>query len=183
MHVIRRLSILGGAFALATGGVMINGAGASSMHVVSTAHATGQYAVAETSGQVNKPFKIELAVSSTPSLSGLVHWTVGCVKNNKTIASKSYRETVKLPSIVKVKFRASSSSCTVAANVQISGTGKATISLESSGCAGGPLNVTHDGCQAVGATLRGSFQWRAQHPFGVDAVDAVSDTVEACGCQ
>jgi hypothetical protein len=130
MRVLRKITILAGSAVIATSGTFFVDAGATSMHVVATAHATGQYAVAETSGQVNNPSKIELAVSSKPDLSGLVQWTVGCVKHNKTVPSKSYRKTVKLPAVIVVKFSASSSSCTVAANVQIGGTGKATISLE-----------------------------------------------------
>jgi carbamoylphosphate synthase large subunit len=62
-----------------------------------------------------------------------VQWTVGCEKNNAVIPSKSYKKTVKFPAIVKVKFTKSSSTCTVAANVQLDGSGKVTISLESSG--------------------------------------------------
>ena len=130
MRVWRKLSILAASTVIATFGTFLVDAGASSVHVVATGHAKGQYALAETSGQVNNPSKIELAVSSKPALNGLVQWTVGCVKNNKTIPSKSYRKTVKLPAVIAVKFRASSSSCTVAANVQIGGTGKATSSLE-----------------------------------------------------
>jgi hypothetical protein len=128
---MRRISILAGSAVLATFGTFLIDAGASSMHVVATGHASGQYAVAETSGQVNNPSKIAVAVSSKPDLNGLVQWTVGCEKNNKVIPSKSYKKTVKLPAVIIVKFTASSSSCTVAANVQISGTGRATISLES----------------------------------------------------
>jgi hypothetical protein len=133
MRVMTKLSIFFGALVLMGSGLSIDVAGASSVHVVSTGHATGQYAVAETSGQVNKPSKIELAVSSSPDLNGLVQWTVGCVKNNAVIPSKSYKKTVALPAVIRVKFKASSSSCQVAANVQISGSGRATISLEYSG--------------------------------------------------
>lgn len=133
MSVIRRISIFVVSLLLATGSALVVDAGASSIRVVATSHATGQYAVAETSGQILKPSKIELAVSSKPELSGLVQWTVGCEKGDKVIPSKSYKKTVKFPAVVHVKYTASSSSCTVAANVQIDGSGKVTISHESSG--------------------------------------------------
>lgn len=71
-------------------------------------------------------------MSSKPELSGLVQWTVGCTKNNKPIPSKSYRKTVKLPAVLPVKFTAKSSICDVAANVQLDGSGKVTITIESS---------------------------------------------------
>ena len=103
------------------------------MHVVATGHATGGYAVAETNAQINKPSKVEVTVSSKPELSGLVQWTVGCEKNSKIIPSKSYKKTVKFPAVVKVKFTKASSECSVAANVQLDGTGNVTISLESAG--------------------------------------------------
>jgi hypothetical protein len=98
---------------------------------VATGHATGQYSVAETNGQILKPSLIEVAVSSKPQLSGLVQWTVECQKNNKIFPSKSYKKTVKFPAVVKVTFTKSSSICSVAANVQLDGSGKVTISLES----------------------------------------------------
>jgi hypothetical protein len=112
-------------------GLLIDSAGASSLHVLATAHATGQYAVAETNGGANNPSKIEVTVSSKPELSGLVQWTVGCTKNNKVVPSKSYKKTVKFPAVVPVKFAAKSSVCDVAANVQIDGSGTVKISIES----------------------------------------------------
>ncbi|HVA52033.1 MAG TPA: hypothetical protein VNF05_00835 [Acidimicrobiales bacterium] len=129
---MKRISVFVGSLSLATGGLFVVAAGASSLHVVATSRATGQYAVAETSGQVLKPSKIEEVVSSKPELSGLVQWTVGCNKGNKVIPSKRYKKTVKFPAVVHVKFAASSSTCVVAANVQIDGSGKVTIALESS---------------------------------------------------
>jgi hypothetical protein len=131
MHVIRKLAVCGASLLFAST-LLIDGAGASSIHIVATGHATGQYALAETDAQINKPSNIELALSSKPELSGLVQWTVGCEKNNKIIPNKSYKKTVKFPAVVKVKFTTSSSECTVAANVELEGSGKVTISLESS---------------------------------------------------
>jgi hypothetical protein len=133
MHVNRKLALCVASLLFTSSGLLIDGAGASSIHVVATGHATGQYAVAEASGQILTPSNIELAVSSKPELSGLVQWTVGCEKGNKIIPSKSYKKTVKFPGVVKVKFTSSSSECTVAANVELDGSGKVTISLESSG--------------------------------------------------
>jgi hypothetical protein len=132
MHVIRKLALCVASLMLTSSALSI-GAGASSIDIVATGHATGQYAVANASGQILKPSNIYVAVSSKPESSGLVQWTVGCEKNNAVIPSKSYKKTVKFPAIVKVKFPKSSSTCSVAANVQLDGSGKVTISLESSG--------------------------------------------------
>jgi hypothetical protein len=131
MNVMRKFAVSGASLLLMSSGLLINSAGASSIHIVATGHAAGKYSVAEASGQVLKPSLIELAVSSKPQLSGLVQWTVGCQKNNKIFPSKSYKKTVKFPAIVKVTFPKSSTGCTVAANVQLDGTGNVTISLES----------------------------------------------------
>ena|GEM_PF-3084915 len=62
-----------------------------------------------------------------------MQWTVGCQKNNKIIPSKSYKKTVKFPTVVNVKFTKSLSECSEAANVQLDGTGEVTISLGSAG--------------------------------------------------
>lgn len=71
-----RLFILIGSFALVGSRLVVASAGAAThWRVVSSGHATGQYAVAETSGPVNSPKKIELSVTSKPALSGLVQWT------------------------------------------------------------------------------------------------------------
>lgn len=131
MHAMMKASAFAATLALISG-LSIGNAGASSMHVLATAHATGQYAVAETNGGANNPSKIEVTVSSKPELSGLVQWTVGCTKNNKPIPSKSYKKTVKFPAVIPVKFTAKSSICDVAANVQIDGSGTVKISIESS---------------------------------------------------
>jgi len=133
MHVIRKLALCVASLMLTSSVLSIGGAGATSIHIVATGHATGHYAVANASGQILKPSNIYVAVSSKPESSGLVQWTVGCEKNNAVIPSKSYKKTVKFPAIVKVKFPKSSSTCSVAANVQLDGSGKVTISLESSG--------------------------------------------------
>ena len=131
MRVMIKASIVATSLVL-IGSLLIDNAGASSMHVLATAHATGQYAVAETSGGTNNPSKIEVTVSSKPELSGLVQWTVGCTKNNKPIPSKSDKKTVKFPAALPVKFTAKSSICDVAANVQLDGSGTVKISIESS---------------------------------------------------
>jgi hypothetical protein len=128
--MIRALTVA--ASLVLTGGLVVGNAGASSMHVLATGHAKGQYAVAETNGGANNPSKIEVTVSSKPEASGLVQWTVGCTKNTKAIPSKSYKKTVKFPAVIPVKFTAKSSICDVAANVQLDGSGTVTISIASS---------------------------------------------------
>lgn len=131
MRIMGKITVSVGFLLLASGGVIASGAGASSLHVVATGHATGQYAVANVSGQFNNPSKIEITVSSKPELSGLVQWTVGCEKDNNVVPSKSFKKTVKFPAVVQVKFARSSTGCTVAANVQLDGSGTVTISLDS----------------------------------------------------
>jgi hypothetical protein len=132
MRAVKRASIFVGSLALVVSGPLVTTAGASSMHVVATAHAKGQYALAETNGEAINPSKIEVVVSSKPSASGLVQWTVGCTKNNKVVPSKSSKKTVKFPAVIPVKFTAKSSGCEVAASVQNDGSGTVTISIESS---------------------------------------------------
>ncbi len=132
MHRMRKLSLWLVPTAI-VGGLWAGNAGASPLHVVSTGHATGHYALANASGQINKPYKIVLIISSKPELSGLVQWTVECEKNNKIIPSKRYKKTLKYPATVVVNFTTSSSLCVVAANAQLYGTGTVTVSLESGG--------------------------------------------------
>ena len=131
MRVVRNVAIGLALILPLSGGVLAGPAAASSFHTVSTGHATGRYAVANASGEINKPSKIQLALSSKPQLSGLVQWSVECRKGTSLIPTKKYKKTVKFPGIVPVVFASSSSLCAVAANVQLAGTGTVTISLES----------------------------------------------------
>lgn len=128
-----RLFILVSSFALVGSSLVVTSAGASThWRVVSSGHASGSYAVAETSGQGNSPKKIELSLRSKPALSGLVQRTMGCGTKSGGESDKSFKSTLKLPAIQKVKFPASSSECIGAANVQLGGFGKVTISIASS---------------------------------------------------
>ena len=130
MPVMRRLSVVLVSLPLVVGGLWPQSAGASTLRVVAKGHAPGRYAVANTNGQIKHPSKIELSVSSTPALSGLVQWSVECEKGSKLIPSKNYKKTVKLPATVVIAFTPSSSVCAVAANVQLLGSGTVTITLD-----------------------------------------------------
>ena len=85
VRVVRDIAVVVALLVSASGGVLASVAEASPMHIVSTGHASGRYAVANASGQINKPSNIQLVVSSKPEMSGLVQWTVECRKGTKVI--------------------------------------------------------------------------------------------------
>jgi len=132
VRVIRRVPIVAGVLILAANGFFLASASASSWHVVASAHATGNYAVAETSGEATKPSKLEIKVTGPASLSGLVQWSYGCnTSSGAATKTKTGKIIVKFPGTEALKVPAKSSSCEVAANVQIHGSGKVTISIDS----------------------------------------------------
>ena len=107
-------------------------AGASThWRVISSGHASGSYAVAETSGQVNSPKKIELSFRSKPALSGLVQWTVGCGTKSGGESKKSFKSTLKRPAVQRVKFPGRLLSALLQRMCSC-GSGKVTISIASS---------------------------------------------------
>jgi hypothetical protein len=103
-----------------------------SWHVLSKAHAKGQYALASTDAEITSPSKIQVLVTSKPSASGLVQWTMECTKKSGTLTKTTGKKTVKLPGAVKVKVPSSFSSCILAANVELGASGTVYISIESS---------------------------------------------------
>jgi hypothetical protein len=132
MPVARRIPLVVGVMILAANGLFVTVASASSWHVVASEHATGNYAVAETSGEATKPSKMELKVTGPASLSGLVQWSIECNTNSGAAGkTKKGKVTLKFPGTELLKVPAKSSLCEVAANVQIQGSGKVTISIDS----------------------------------------------------
>ena len=132
VRIMSRIAVVVALLVPASGGLLASVAGASSIHIVSTGHASGRYAVANASGEINKPSNIQIAVSSKPEMSGLVQWTVECRKGTKVTAPKKFKKTARFPGRIKVSFASSANLCDVAANVQLNGSGTVTISLESS---------------------------------------------------
>jgi hypothetical protein len=132
MRVMHRMPIVAGVLIFAFNGLFIADAGASSWHLDATAHATGNYAVAETNTEATKPSKAEIKVTGPASLSGLVQWSIECNTNSGAAGkTKTGKVTLKFPGTELLKVPAQSSLCAIAANVQIQGSGKVTISIES----------------------------------------------------
>ena len=129
MRVALRVPIVAGALILASNGLFLAVASASSWHVDASAHATGNYAVAETNAEATKPSKAEIKVTGPAALSGLVQWSIECNTNSGT--TKTGKVTLKFPGTELLKVPAKSSLCEIAANVQIQGSGKVAISIES----------------------------------------------------
>jgi hypothetical protein len=132
MRVALRVPIVAGALILASNGLFLAVASASSWHVDASAHATGNYAVAETNAEATKPSKAEIKVTGPAALSGLVQWSIECNTNSGAAGTtKTGKVTLKFPGTELLKVPAKSSLCEIAANVQIQGSGKVAISIES----------------------------------------------------
>ncbi|MGB7103608.1 MAG: hypothetical protein WBD82_03335 [Acidimicrobiales bacterium] len=94
--------------------------------LLSSGKATGQYALANTNGEVVKPVKIELKVTGA----SLVQWSMDCFKGSKLIMTKG-KSTLKAAGTVQLKITKSANNCQLAANAQNYGAGKITLSIES----------------------------------------------------
>jgi hypothetical protein len=109
-----------------------SGSGASSTarpgRVVS-GQASGQYAVAYTSGTFHNPSQIVMNVAASPSQPGSVTWNVVCFELSGGIGRKEGRATLQVPTTKTLSLPAPSHTCIASANVQLSKTGTTTISL------------------------------------------------------
>jgi hypothetical protein len=92
-------------------------------------HASGEYAVAYTSGTFHDPSQIVLQVSVSPAQPGSVDWNVVCFEKSGGIGRLEGHSTMSLPTTKTLPLPAPSHSCIGSANVQLSKTGTVTISL------------------------------------------------------
>ncbi|MEA2196455.1 MAG: hypothetical protein QOJ25_506 [Solirubrobacteraceae bacterium] len=100
---------------------------------VVSGQASGEYAVAYTSGTFHNPSKITLDVAASPSQPGSVDWNVVCFELSGGIGRKEGRATVQLPTTKILPLPAPSHTCIGSANVQLSKTGTVTISISGQG--------------------------------------------------
>jgi hypothetical protein len=91
--------------------------------------ATGQFAVAHTNGTFKRPTKIMLKVSSSPSQTASVYWTIVCLEHGGGVGHQDAHATVQLPMSESLPVPASPVYCNASANVQLSKSGSVTISL------------------------------------------------------
>lgn len=96
---------------------------------LASGHASGDYAIAQTTATANNPSGIELQIQATPSQWGRVTWEVVCQEVGGGAGSKNGQSTRSLPTVEMLSLPAPSTSCIVSANVQISGSGSAVISI------------------------------------------------------
>jgi hypothetical protein len=96
---------------------------------VVTGNASGEYAVAYTSGTFHNPSQILLTVSASPAQPGTVDWNVVCFEDSGGIGREEGHSTISLPVTKTLALPAPSHSCIGSANVQLSKTGTVTISL------------------------------------------------------
>jgi hypothetical protein len=92
-------------------------------------HASGEYAVAYTSGTFHDPPQIVLNVSASPAQAGSVDWNVVCFEDSGGIGREEGHSTMSLPTSKTLTLPAPSHSCIGSANVQLSKSGTVSISL------------------------------------------------------
>jgi hypothetical protein len=110
------------------GGGSGSGASTGGSRVVS-GQASGEYAVAYTSGTFHNPSHIVLNVAASPPQPGSVDWNVVCFELSGGIGRKEGRATLQLPTTKTLPLPAPSHTCIGSANVQLSKSGTVTISI------------------------------------------------------
>ncbi|HWF24717.1 MAG TPA: hypothetical protein VG275_04690 [Solirubrobacteraceae bacterium] len=105
-----------------------SGASTGGARVVS-GQASGEYAVAYTSGTFHNPSHIVLDVAASPAQAGSVDWNVVCFELSGGIGRKEGRATLQLPTTKTLPLPAPSHTCIGSANVQLSKSGTVTISI------------------------------------------------------
>ena len=91
--------------------------------------ASGEFAVAHTNGTFRRPTQIVLKVKASPAQSGSVFWAVVCSESGGGVSHKQQQATVQLPMTETLPVSVPSKYCNASANVQLSKSGSATISL------------------------------------------------------
>jgi hypothetical protein len=110
------------------GGGSASGASTGGSRVVS-GQASGEYAVAYTSGTFHNPSHIVLNVAASPAQPGSVDWNIVCFELSGGIGRKEGRATLQLPTTKTLPLPAPSHTCIGSANVQLSKSGTVTISI------------------------------------------------------
>jgi hypothetical protein len=96
---------------------------------VGSGHASGDFAVAQASGTVANPSRIELRVVASPPQAATVTWTMVCQEAGGGVGSKSGQTTLQLPTTESLPLPAPSNSCDVSVNSQLSGSGVLQIAI------------------------------------------------------
>jgi hypothetical protein len=91
--------------------------------------ATGQYAVAHINGSFRHPSQIVLKVDASPAQKGSVFWTIVCSEISGGVGHGQAQTTMQLPTSATLPIPAPSKYCIASANVQLSNSGKVTISI------------------------------------------------------
>jgi hypothetical protein len=99
-------------------------------HVIDRQRSSGDFAIAQASGDVDNPGKIRLRVSASPSQKVEATWMVVCSKGLGASGSKDGQFKARAPLSKTLKLPMSNpDSCTVSANAQLSDSGKVTVTL------------------------------------------------------
>ena len=96
---------------------------------VATAHASGSYAVAQASGDVNNVTTIQLHLLASPPQDATVSWDMVCQESGGGAGSKSGQADLHLPTTHTLPLPGPSHSCAVSANAQLSGSGTVRVSI------------------------------------------------------
>jgi hypothetical protein len=99
-------------------------------HVIDRQRSSGDYAIAQASGSVDKPGTIRLRVSASPSQLVDATWMVVCSKGLGSSGSKDgqFKGTAPLSKTLKLPM-SNPDDCTVSANAQLSRGGKVAVTL------------------------------------------------------
>jgi hypothetical protein len=100
------------------------------MKTIGTGKASGDYAIAQATGSINKPGTIRINVTSSPKQKASVSWTMVCL-NGSGAGSKDDQFDAKTPLTRALKKPGGSKAhdCTVSANAQLSEGGTVRIKL------------------------------------------------------
>ena len=99
---------------------------------IQSGEASGDYAVAQVTGTVKDPSKIELRITAKPAQSGTVSWNMVCTQKNLGAGTKSGQVEKQLPATMTLQLPAAADKlkdCIVSGNVQIKQSGTATIAI------------------------------------------------------
>jgi hypothetical protein len=108
---------------------LANPTGKSAQGEFASGSASGDYAVAQTSGTVYSPSGLRLRLVASPAQSALVTWTLTCNESGGGVGQKSRQSTLEIPAIETLSQAATSERCIVAANAQLNQSGTLNISL------------------------------------------------------
>jgi hypothetical protein len=94
------------------------------------ASASGDYAIAQASGTANHPHSIWVKVVASPSQNADLHWTMVCTKGFGAGSKSGSVRSARAPFKRKLRMPTKNPrDCTVAANAQLSNSGRVTVIL------------------------------------------------------